>query len=154
MATLADTSSDRRRDSQAGEIDLMKSSPPPEPMAQVLVAEDHQALQILYGTILREAGHEVYFADNGEQAMRLFLRHPIDVIVTDIQMPRGSGIELIAAVKGLYPDASIVAISGHGPEQLEVAKREGARTVLTKPIDRAVLLRAVDDATRPPNTVR
>ena len=115
-------------------------------MAQVIVAEDNQALQLLFAKILRHAGHDVHLADNGEQALRLFLRHPIDVVVTDLQMPRGDGIELIGALRGLFPDASIVAISGQGPEKMELARTEGARIVLTKPIDRAVLLQAVDDA--------
>jgi CheY-like chemotaxis protein len=45
----------------------------------------------------------MYVASNGEEALKLYLRHPIDVVVTDIQMPRGDGIELISALKGLDP---------------------------------------------------
>ncbi len=80
-------------------------------MARVLIAEDDDADRLLIETILEQAGHELYFAPNGEEALKLYLRHPIDVVVTDIQMPRGDGLELIEALKGLYPDASIVAIS-------------------------------------------
>ena len=118
-------------------------------MAFVLVAEDDDAVARLLRTFLERAGHEVRLASNGEEALKLYLRHPIDVVVTDIQMPRGDGLELIAALKGLYPDTSIVAISGQEPHHLQIAQLAGARTVLTKPIDRRGLIEAVEEASRP-----
>jgi len=119
-------------------------------MARVLIAEDDEADRLLLRTILEEAGHELYFAANGEEALKLYLRHPIEVVVTDIKMPRGDGIELIEAMKGLDPDASIVAISGQRPHKLQIAQLAGARITLTKPIDRVKLLEAVEEATPPP----
>ena len=119
-------------------------------MARVLIAEDDEADRLLMRTILEGAGHELYFAANGEEALKLYLRHPIEVVVTDIQMPRGDGLELIAALKGLYPDASIVAVSGKDLAKLQMAQLAGARQILTKPIDREGLIKAVDEATRPP----
>lgn len=118
-------------------------------MAHVLVVDDYDALRLLYGKILSQVGHKVYLAENGEQALRLYLRYPIDVVLTDIQMPRGGGIELIEAIRGLYPDASIVVVSGQGPAQMELAREAGARIVLAKPVDRESLIRAVDEAMNP-----
>ncbi len=120
-------------------------------MARVLIAEDDETDRLLLKTILEQAGHELYFAPNGEEALKLYLRHPIDVVVTDIQMPRGDGLELIEALKGLYPDASIVAISGKSLPKLQMAQLAGARQILTKPIDGGLLLKAVEDATQPPS---
>ncbi len=119
-------------------------------MARVLIAEDDEGDRLLLKAILEEAGHELFFAVNGEEALKLYLRHPIEVVVTDIQMPRGDGIELIEAMKGLDPDASIVAISGQRPHKLQIAQLAGARITLTKPIDRVKLLEAVEEATPPP----
>jgi CheY-like chemotaxis protein len=119
-------------------------------MAQVLIADDDDADRQLMRSMLQPEGHDIYLASNGEEALKLYLRHPIDVVVTDIQMPRGDGIELITALKGMDPDASIVAVSGQDPHKLEVAHVAGARTVLTKPLTRETLAEAVANACRPP----
>ncbi len=65
-------------------------------MAYVLIVDDDESDRMLMRSLLGNEGHELYLASNGEQAMRLYLRHPIDVVVTDIQMDRGDGIELIS----------------------------------------------------------
>lgn len=102
--------------------------------------------------MLTEDGHEVFFASNGEEAMRVYLRHPIGVVVTDIQMPRGDGIELISALKGIDPDAAIIAVSGHEPHKLQVAQLAGARSTLAKPLAEGKLAEAVREAARPETT--
>ena len=119
-------------------------------MAFVLVAEDDSAVGQLLRKFLERAGHEVCQAANGEEAMKLYLRHPIDVVVTDMQMPRGDGLELITALKGLFPAISIVAISGQNAHDLQIAQLAGARTILSKPINFRSLIDAVEEATRPP----
>ena len=112
-------------------------------------SSDDESDRLLMRSILAEANHELYFASNGEEAMKLFLRHPIDVVVTDIQMPRGDGIELITALKGMDPDASIVAVSGQSPHKLQVAQLAGARSILTKPLTKERLTEAVEKACLP-----
>ena len=118
-------------------------------MAFVLVVEDEPAVSRLLKKFLERAGHAVCMAANGEQALKLYFRYPIDVVVTDIQMPRGDGLELIGAIKGLFPDASIVAISGQGSHQLQFATLAGACTTLTKPIYQRDLIDAVEEAATP-----
>lgn len=118
-------------------------------MALVLIVDDDETDRLLMRTILASAGHDLYFASNGEEALKLYLRHPIDVVVTDIQMPRGDGIELIEALKGLDPDASIVAVSGKEPHKLQVAQLAGARLILSKPLTKEGLTDAVEEASRP-----
>ncbi len=103
-------------------------------------------------SILEGEGHQMYVAVNGEEALRLYLRHSIDVVVTDLQMPRGDGIELISALTGLDPDASIIAVSGKEPENLEVAQRSGAVSVLPKPLTKKALAEAVQNACGPPES--
>ncbi len=118
-------------------------------MATVLIADDDDADRLLMRTILGEAGHDLYLATNGEEAMKIYLRHPIDVVVTDIQMPRGDGIELISALKGMDPDASIVAVSGQTPHKLQIAQLAGARSILLKPLTKERLTEAVEEACLP-----
>ncbi|MDA0327913.1 MAG: response regulator [Gemmatimonadetes bacterium] len=118
-------------------------------MANVLIVDDDETDRLLMRTILGAAGHDLYFASNGQEALKLYLRHPIDVVVTDIQMPRGDGIELISALVGLDPDASIVAVSGQAPHKLQVAQLAGARLILPKPLTKEGLTDAVAKASQP-----
>ena len=131
-------------------IHLALPSLPRERMANVLIVDDDEADLELMRTLLSNEGHDLHIAKNGEEALKIYLRHPIDVVVTDIQMPRGDGIELITALKGIDPDSSIVAVSGQKPHKLQMAQLVGARTILTKPLTREALADAVQEARDPP----
>jgi CheY-like chemotaxis protein len=115
-------------------------------MARVLIVDDEESDLVLLKSIL-EGEHELHVARNGEQALKLYLRHQIDVVVTDIQMPRGDGIELISALRGLNPEAAIIAVSGQTPHKLGIAQMAGAAAILSKPLIPKLLLEAVAKAT-------
>ena len=102
-------------------------------MACVLIADDDESDRLLLETILGDE-HELHVATNGEEALKLYLRHPVEVVVTDIHMPRGDGIELISALRGLDPEAAIIAISGQRPHKLGIAQMAGAVAILSKPL--------------------
>ncbi len=70
--------------------------------------------------------------------------------MTDIQMDRGDGIELISALRGIDPTASIIAVSGQKPHKLQIAQLAGARMILEKPLTRERLSEAVEKALGPP----
>ena len=114
-------------------------------MACVLIVDDDESDRLLLESMLKDE-HELYFAKNGEEALKLYLRNSIDVVVTDIKMPRGDGIELISAIRGLDPDSSIVAISGQKPHKLGIAQMAGALSILTKPVSPKLLREAVTQA--------
>lgn len=115
-------------------------------MARVLIVDDDEGDRLFESTILESAGHELYYAKSGEQALKAFLRKDIDVVVTDLHMPFGDGMELIDALTGMYPDVAIIAVSGTGIENLSTAKMMGARIALPKPVDPHALLKAVAEA--------
>lgn len=121
---------------------------PPRRMARVLIVDDDETDRLLLKSVLGEE-HELHEAGNGEEALRLYLHQDIDVVITDIQMPRGDGIELITAIKGLNSDARIIAISGQKPHKLGIAQMAGATAILAKPIQPRLLREAVDRATQP-----
>lgn len=114
-------------------------------MARVLIVDDNETDRLFEKTILEDKGHQLYFARNGEEAIRLYLRQGIEVVVTDLHMPFGDGMELIEAITGLYPDARIIAVSGTGPEELGMAKLIGAALTLPKPVDPRTLIDAVEE---------
>ena len=69
-------------------------------MARVLIVEDEITDLIFLRNIVEGAGHEVFVASDGEQAFKAFLRKRIDVVVTDLHMPCGDGLEFIEALGG------------------------------------------------------
>ena len=112
-------------------------------MARVLIVEDEQMDRVILGSIVEGMGHVVYFASDGEQAFKTYMRSSIDVVVTDLVMPCVSGIEFIVELKTLFPDAPIIAVSAQGPELLAEAENKGASVTLSKPVDSKELLDAI-----------
>ena len=99
----------------------------------LLVDDEPTDLAILRG-IVEQMGHEVYLASNGEEAFKTYLRKEIELVITDLEMPRVDGLEFIEALLGLYPDAKIIAVSAGGPDRLRAAKRAGAAVMVSKPV--------------------
>lgn len=117
---------------------------------EIIVADDVAEIRDLIAQWLREAGHRVVLAANGNQVVRLLSGRHFDLIVTDVLMPDGDGLEVILAARQNPHAPRILAISGggsymSGPECLRVAKGVGANATLMKPFNRAQLLAAVDD---------
>lgn len=115
-------------------------------MARILIVEDEQTDQRLLRAILEKGGHVTYVAWDGEQAFKTFMKQDIDVVVTDLQIPRVDGLEFIESLLALFPEAAIIAVSGKGPTKLAQAKLEGALATFKKPVDPEELLKAVADA--------
>lgn len=114
-------------------------------MANILVVDDEEADRMGLAAMLESGGHEVCVAGEGNEALEMYLRRHIHVVVTDMVMPGGDGLGLISALKNVDPRAAIVAISGKSRSQLEASKIFGADRILEKPVDRETLLRAVAD---------
>jgi CheY-like chemotaxis protein len=116
-------------------------------MARILLVDDDESDRVLLESMLK-GEHELHIAQNGEEALKVYLHQTIDVVVTDIHMPKGDGIELITALRGLDPNVAIVAISGQKPHKLGIAQMAGAAAILSKPVAPRTLLDAVAQAVR------
>lgn len=79
---------------------------------QILVVDDEPGIRNSLGMLLMLAGYDVAVAEDGVSAVSQLNRTVPDVIVTDLNMPHMSGIELISHVRTRYPSISIVAMSG------------------------------------------
>ena len=112
-------------------------------MARVLVVEDEQTDRVILAGIVEGMGHEVFFASDGEQAFKSFLKNSIEIVITDLQMPHVDGLEFIVELKSLFPDVPVIAVSGKGHELLAVAEKKGACVALSKPVDPDQLLEAI-----------
>jgi DNA-binding response OmpR family regulator len=126
-------------------------------MTSVLIIDDEQDIRDSVGEILRRAGYTVQTASNGTAGIAEYRRAPTDLVITDIIMPKGHGVDTIRVIRSEFPGARIMAVSGGGnfgplayaPEAittsayLAAATEAGADLILTKPFDRVTLLDAV-----------
>ena len=62
---------------------------------QVLVVDDEANLRRILAAMLQREGHDVHLAENGESALQILREHHIDLVITDLKMPRMDGMELL-----------------------------------------------------------
>ena len=117
-------------------------------MATILLVEDDDLVRDMLSQMLKRATHEVICAVDGDEATELLKKSKPDIMVTDIIMPKKSGITLISEVKNRHPNMEIIAISGGGrldpTGYLDLSETLGASVSFEKPIDNTALLMAID----------
>lgn len=117
-------------------------------MAKILLVEDDDLVRDMLTQVLERAKHDVSVATNGEEATAFLQNEKPDIMVTDIIMPKKSGITLISEVRNRHPDMEIIAISGGGrldpAGYLDLSESLGASVSFEKPIDNTALLMAID----------
>lgn len=117
----------------------------------ILLVEDEQPLAATLTRILESAAHIVTHALSGRAAVDLMEDRQFDVILTDIVMPDGDGLEVALAARRWQPQARIIAMSG-GSTRLEagyclqLAEAVGSRHTLLKPFTREQLLAAIGNS--------
>jgi DNA-binding response OmpR family regulator len=102
---------------------------------QILIVEDDEEMRSLLKEFLEEEGFETECARNGADALREIVKKPFDLIVTDIEMPGLTGLDILPEMKKLRPGASIIVMTSFANE--EVCRRsleKGASGYLEKPI--------------------
>ncbi len=117
-------------------------------MAKILLVEDDNLVRDMLVQMLQRAKHDVESATNGEEATEILKTSHPDIMVTDIIMPKKSGITLISEVKEKHPTMEIIAISGGGrldpTGYLDLSESLGASVSFEKPVDKSALLMAID----------
>jgi CheY-like chemotaxis protein len=126
-------------------------------MAHILVVDDDPEIRDFCAVALRDAGHHVVLADNGQSALDIHRIKPQDVVLLDMFMPIKDGLETLTALRQARPAPKIIAVSagwrvtgrrvaneGAPRDVLDEARALGADVVLRKPFDPDDLVRAVE----------
>jgi DNA-binding response OmpR family regulator len=121
---------------------------PVKPGATVMVIDDDDLVRSVISLTLRHAGFDVIGMSDGVQALAALERKRPVLIITDMLMPTGDGVETIVNVRRIAPTIPILAISGGGRyfesgDLLQTAKVLGVQAVLPKPFEAIELLAAV-----------
>jgi CheY-like chemotaxis protein len=122
----------------------------------VLVADDEKPVRTVIQLYLEEAGHRATCVVSATEAREILKGHTFDLIITDILMPEGDGVELIGEFRNTQPTGRILAISGGGryigsDNCLNIASGLGAHAVLMKPFNYDQLLAAIARALAAPS---
>ena len=101
----------------------------------ILIVDDEPAIQKALRDVLEDEGYRVGAVGNGPDALKAVADEAPDLVVLDIWMPRMDGLETLAELKRLRPEATVVMISGHGTIETAVkATRLGAWDFIEKPL--------------------
>jgi len=107
-----------------------------ELMAKILIAEDERDIRDLVAFTLRFAGHEVFAAANGEEAVEMAPKVNPDLILMDVRMPRMTGYQACKAMKANpdLKDIPVVFLTARGQEtEIQEGLDAGAEEYLLKP---------------------
>ena len=132
-------------------------------MHNVLVIDDEADVRDGIKRVLERAGFSVRVIDNAGDVLPELRRQQTDIVVTDIIMPKMSGVEAIAAILREFPEMRILAISGGGnfdmsayqstaittTTYLSAAQTAGAHAILRKPFESLELIQAVEQLIAP-----
>lgn len=116
-------------------------------MATILVVDDYSTSQRLLSYILQQSNHDVVTAINGLQALERLAETSIDLVVTDLNMPKLDGFGLLQRLRDdeRYKALPVIILTGSSYERdLLRAKAAGVTGFLTKPIDSEELIATVD----------
>jgi len=116
----------------------------------VLVVDDSAVARVLLRKLFEAAGHRVDVAADGDEALALLESKRYAVLVTDLEMPKVNGFELIAAVQSnpSSSDLPIIAITGHEELSARVHDMKGLYGIFKKPWNDTELLQRVTNLSR------
>ncbi|HTC25322.1 MAG TPA: response regulator [Gemmatimonadales bacterium] len=121
-------------------------------MLRILLIEDDRPIRELLTRMLVAAGHHVTPASNGDEGLAVWRDQGADVVLTDIQMPGISGIEVMRQLRTAAPKLPIIAVSGGARSSdidlLGKAGLVGTVGLLQKPFTGATLQAAITEALR------
>src|SRR4026209_1105406 len=116
-------------------------------MADILLVEDKDSLRRVLRLTLENAGYTVSEAADARDASNQITRVPHKIVLTDLRMPNGSGLDVLRAAKNADSDVPVIVMTAYGSiDEAVQAMKDGAHDFLQKPVDSNHLLLLVEQA--------
>jgi PAS domain S-box-containing protein len=116
-------------------------------MGKILVVDDEEIIRITLSGFLMKDNHDVQVAEDADQAIELFAKTDFDVVVSDIILPRMTGVDLLKAIRKISPSVQVIMMTGMPTiETASESLRAGAFDYLYKPIRKDAILKTVRNA--------
>ena len=114
-----------------------------------LVVDDEEPVRTMLADTVESAGHHATVVEDGAEAIARFRAEPFDIVLTDLAMPRVSGLQVARAVKQHAPHVPVLLVTGFGVElSPEERLAHGVDVVLGKPLQIQEILDALAEAAR------
>lgn len=81
---------------------------------KILIADDDEVVRFALEDILKEAGHEIDFAQDGVETLNQTKKNLYDLVLLDIEMPKISGYEVLKEIRANFPEMPVIFVSGKG----------------------------------------
>lgn len=122
--------------------------------AKILVVDDNFILRELMETVLLSYGYSCVCVEDGLAAINLLKNETFDMVISDIEMPRLNGLELLSHVKNKYPETKIIMISGKYRPDSTGLSINNAHHFLAKPFSVNLFLSTVNSVLISPDPYR
>lgn len=101
----------------------------------LLIIDDEISIRESLMSFFEDDGYRVFSAEDGDEGLQIYFNEKIDLVLTDLRMPKKDGIEVMRIIHAHEPDAPMIVVSGAGQkEDIINALRMGAKDYITKPI--------------------
>ncbi len=105
-------------------------------MEKILIVEDKESMAQMLKETLEPEGYEVMIANNGAEGIRMLKENRVDVVLTDLRLPKKNGLEVLKASKSENPLIPVIVMTAYGSVETAVnAMKLGAYDFITKPLD-------------------
>jgi chemosensory pili system protein ChpA (sensor histidine kinase/response regulator) len=119
---------------------------------RVLLVDDSISVRKVVGAMLERGGFSVITASDGVEALEALARGPVEAVVTDLEMPRLNGYELVEDMRrrpGLRDMPIVMLTTRAGERHRELARQLGVKHYVTKPVDEETFVRLIASVARP-----
>jgi two-component system response regulator HydG len=111
----------------------------------ILIVEDDPAMGELLEKVLARRGYDILLAESASEALLIFKNHRIDLVLSDLSMPKIDGFKLLGQLKDIQPNLPVILMTSFGDQQQGIrALQEGACHLLSKPVNMETLLDCVE----------
>jgi DNA-binding NtrC family response regulator len=113
----------------------------------ILVVDNGETNRETLQKILERDGYQVLTAEDGQAALEILRESKINLIISDVCMPRLDGNKLLRMAKNILPEVEVILMTGHGKSEMGLeALKEGAFDFIQKPFSRLTLTKTVRQA--------
>ena len=110
----------------------------------ILLVDDEEDLTDILSFYFQEAGFKTFTAQSGNEGFNITTKEKIDMVISDIQMPNGDGVELLKKIRDFNPNIpSVGLVTGYSKYSEDDIKKLGAAFLMKKPIDMDELVSTV-----------
>jgi len=113
----------------------------------ILVVDNGETIRETLMRILEREGYNVLTAEDGQAALEIIREQKVNLIISDVCMPKMDGSKLLRVARAILPDVEIILMTGHGKVELGLeALKEGAFDYIQKPFTKLALNKTVKQA--------